>query len=100
MSLPIARVRRLEQIFSPFSGLPADGKDGPNENDPTLLFVYYGNTGEYAYVSKRLQGSMEGNIEDVDIKELHSTLSIDGGHVFEVDTDWNGVNYYGFAPES
>jgi len=98
MSIPTTRIHCLEQIFSPFSGLPADGEDGPNGKDSTLLFVYYGTAGEYAYISKRLQNLVDGNIEDIDIGTLHSVLSVDGGLILEVDTDWNGVNFYGFAP--
>jgi len=98
MSLPTARIHCLEQVFSPFSGLPADGEGGPNEKDPTLLFVYYGNAGDYAYISNRLQNLVDGNVESIDIGMLHSALSIDGGLILEVDTDWNGVNFYGFAP--
>jgi hypothetical protein len=98
MSLPTARIHCPDQIFSPFSGLPTDGEDGPNEKDSTLLFVYYGNAGDYAYISKRLQNLLDGNIESIAIETLHSVLSVDGGLILEVDTDWNGVNFYGFAP--
>ena len=98
MPLPVAKVHCLEQIFSPFSGLPADGDDGCNEKDSTLLFVYYGNAGLYAYVSERLQALVDGDVEDMDIEVLHSIASVDGGLVLEVDTDHNGINFYGFAP--
>jgi hypothetical protein len=30
--------------------------------------------------------------------DLAEGLQIDGGLVLIVDTDWSGVNYYGFAP--
>jgi hypothetical protein len=98
MPIPIARVHCRDQIFSPYSGLPADGKDGPNKKDPTLLFVYYGNSGIYAYFSQRLRYSMNEDIEYLEPENLHASINIDGGLIIEVETD-NGVNYYGFAPE-
>ena len=98
MALPVAKIRCLEQIYSPFSGLPAGSEEEPDGTDPTLLFVFNGMAGEYEYVSKRLQGLVDGDVEDVDVEDLVADLSVDGGLVLEVDADWNGVNTYGFAP--
>ncbi|QXU56655.1 MULTISPECIES: hypothetical protein [Rhodococcus] len=39
-----------------------------------------------------------GDPEDLDPDELFALLEIDGAMVMVVDTDWNGINYYGFAP--
>lgn len=39
-----------------------------------------------------------GTPEDLGPDELAALLDIDGGMVMVVDTDWNGLNYYGFAP--
>lgn len=97
MPIPIARVHCRDRIFSPYSGLPADGKDGPNKKDPTLLFIYYGNNGIYAYASQRLKYSLNEDIEYLDPENLHASIDIDGGLILEVETD-SGVNYYGFAP--
>ena len=98
MSIPVARVHCRDPIFSPFSGQPAEVKGAPNKKDPTLLFVYYGETGFYAYVSQRLMNSMNEDIEYLDAEELHTHIDIDGGLILEVETDVRGVNYYGFAP--
>jgi len=98
MPLPVASIHCLEQIFSPFSGLPAEKEEEPNEKDPTLLFIYYGDAAIYAYVSKRVHAIVDGDVEDLEIEELTKAISIDGGLMLEVDTDWNGVNFYGFAP--
>jgi hypothetical protein len=38
MPLPTVEFAYEGTIHSPFSGLPADSEEGPNENDPTLLF--------------------------------------------------------------
>jgi hypothetical protein len=97
MPIPIARVHCRDQIFSPYSGLPAESKDGPNKKDPTLLFIYYGNTGIYAYASQRLKYSLNDDIEYLEPENLHASIDIDGGIIIEVETD-NGINYYGFAP--
>jgi len=99
MSIPVVRVHCRDQIFSPFSGLPADGKDGPNKKDPTLLFVYYEKTSIYAYISQRLRYSLNEDIEYLEPENLHAAIDIDGGLIMEVETDREGVNYYGFAPE-
>ena len=98
MSIPVVRIHCRDQICSPFSGQPADGKDGPNKKDPTLLFVYYGDPGIYAYSSQRLRNLMNEDIEYLDAEALHTHADIDGGFILEVETDLNGVNYYGFAP--
>lgn len=39
-----------------------------------------------------------GDPEDLEPDKLFALLEIDGVMVMVVDTDWNGVNYYGFAP--
>lgn len=99
MPIPIVRVHYRDQIFSPYSGLPADNQDGPNKKDPTLLFVYNGDAGIYSYVSQRFNHSLNEDIEYLDAEVLHAHTDIDGGLIMEVETDLNGINYYGFAPE-
>jgi len=83
---------------SPFSGLPAEVDDEPNKDDPTLVFVYYGDAGLHAYISPRLLDVLDDGGEETDPLEFAHRLQIDGGLIFIVDTDWNGLNYYGFAP--
>lgn len=98
MPIPVARIHCREQIYSPYSGLPADGKDGPNKHDPTLLFIYYGEPGIYAYSSQRLRNLLNEDIEYLDAEALHNHIEIEGGLVLEVETDVKGISYYGFAP--
>ena len=97
MPLPIVKIHFLDKLYSPFSGLPVESDDGVNENDKTLLFVYYGDFPGFAYINERLT-EVSGDIENLDIESLNQMLTIDGGFILEVDTDWNGINYYGFAP--
>ena len=97
MPISIARVHCRDQIFSPFSGQPADGKHGPNDNDPTLLLVYHGDSGIYSYVSPRLKSALNEDIEYLEPENLHTGIDIDDGLILEVETDV-GVNYYVFAP--
>lgn len=75
------------------AGAAADGEDGPNESDPSLMFTYYGDASLYGYVEKEL-----GDIEDMpEPLELRSDVDV----IFEVNLGWNGINYYGFrAPRS
>jgi|SRR6185312_4917410 len=98
MPLPTIEFSYLGTVYSPFSGLPADSEDGPNEADSTLLFVYYGDAGEWAYISPRLANDLPEDADEVGAVDLAETLQIEGGLLMVVDTDWNGINYYGFAP--
>ena len=97
MPISVARIHCRDRIFSPFSGQPADGKGGPNKKDPTLLLVYYGDKGVYAYVSPRLKNALNEDIEYLEPENLHTGIDIDDALVLEVETDV-GVNYYVFAP--
>jgi hypothetical protein len=96
--LPIIRIHYLGQIFSPFSGHPSDGENGPSVEDASLLFVFHGDAGIFAYVSDRIQALLLDDIETLGVEGLANLLEIDGGLILKVDTDWNGINYYGFAP--
>ena len=100
MPLPTVKFRYLGEVHSPFCGLPAELNDeGPNEEDATLLFIYYGMSGTFDYVSPRFPSELTRFIDNVGPTEMAEALDIDGGILLVVDTDWNGVNYYGFAPE-
>lgn len=99
MPLSTTQFRFLGQVHSPFSGLPAELNDeGPNEADPTLLFVYYGMVGEWDYVSPRFPSELTRFIDNMEPADVAESLEIDGAIMLVVDTDWNGINYYGFAP--
>lgn len=98
MPIPVVRVHCRDQIYSPFSGQPADVKGSPNKKDPTLLFIYHGDVGFYAYISERVRYAMNEDIEYLEPENLHASIDIDGGLILEVETDQTGVNYYGFAP--
>ncbi|OWY83853.1 hypothetical protein [Rhodococcus sp. BUPNP1] len=101
MPLPKIDIHYLGTVHSPFSGQVAETDDGSNTSDPTLLFVYYGDAGIWDHISTRVTDHLSddaGTPEDLDPDELAALLDIDGGMVMVVDTDWNGLNYYGFAP--
>lgn len=99
MALPMVETSTLEQIHSPYSGLPVDGEDGPNETDPTVLFVHYGDAGEgTAFVSARVVEALGPDAGNRCGDELTEMLSIPGGIAIHVDRGWNGYSYYGFAP--
>ena len=107
MAMPVVSIRYENPrayIYSPFSGLPAVSEkdyDGGNKDDPTLLFTWFGNVGQYGYLSPRLQDFLDQNVEDIEdinIDDLPSLLNIEGGLILAVDEGFNGVNYYGFAP--
>lgn len=100
MPLPTIEFTYLGQVHSPFSGLPTELEDegSANEADPTLLFVYYGMVSEWDYVSPRFPSELTRFIDNLEPIDFASSLEINGAIMFVVDTDWNGVNYYGFAP--
>ena len=72
--------------------------EGANQADPTLLFVYYGMVSEWDYVSPRFPSELTRLVDDLEPNEVAESLKIDGAIMLVVKTDWNGVNYYGFAP--
>ncbi|MFD5808200.1 hypothetical protein [Rhodococcus aetherivorans] len=98
MPLPEIKFNYIGTIHSPFSGEAAETEDGPNDGDQTLLFVYYGDATVWDYISPRLADQLPDNAEDLEPDELVELIEIESGLVMVVDTDWNGVNYYGFAP--
>ncbi|MCR5977777.1 hypothetical protein GDN83_08490 [Gordonia jinghuaiqii] len=90
----------LDVIYSPFSGRPAEGDFDPDNEDPTALFVYYGEATHWGYLNPKLReilGTDEDGLE-LEPEDLEARLNVDGGIVLRVDTDWSGVNTYGFAP--
>lgn len=104
--MPVAKVRieyeAPSALFSPFSGRPAEGDRGPNTRDKTLLFIYYGDAGEYGHIGKRaveiLTQAGVKNIESLSPGALARRLNLPSTLLLEVDAGWNGVNYYAFAP--
>ena len=93
-----------DAIYSPFSGQRVDGPNGINDNDPTVLFVHYGNAGEYGFLSDQLREALTvagvGKVEDLSPDEIGEKLDVDSAFVLVVDAGWNGVNTYGFAHAS
>jgi hypothetical protein len=99
--LPIVEVSTEEKIYSPFSGQPVYSEETGETNiqDSTLLFVYYGNSGDYDYISdKVIKLIPDIDVIKINVEDLPELLSIDGGFMMVVDSGWNGINYYGFAP--
>jgi hypothetical protein len=50
------------------------------------------------YDSARIPDETRRFIDNLEPKGLAEGLEISGAVMMVVDTDWNGVNYYGFAP--
>lgn len=46
-----------------------------------------------------IPGELNRFIDNLGPTEMAEGLDVAGGILLVVDTDWNGVNYYGFAPE-
>ena len=98
MALHIPRVRHIGKVYSPFSGQEAEIDGEPNTSDSTLLFVYCADAGEYAHYAGRMSKLIDYENEEPDIYDLLMKLEGKGVLVIEIDTDWNGPYFYGFAP--
>jgi len=60
MAIAVARVAaELDQVYCPFSGQPIYS-DGDVNELPSILFVYYDDAGEYAFVSDLVSGGLTG----------------------------------------
>lgn len=100
MAMPAIRFRYVGQVHSPFSGQPTElNGEAPNEADPTLLFVYYGDADAWDHVSPRLPNEVTRLVDNIGPDELAESLDVDGAVMFIVDADWSGISYYAFAPE-
>jgi len=87
----------VTEIFSPYTGKCVVDKDGEiNENDDSLLFVYAGMAGDYAYISDKLRDIVDEDIESINIEDLPSKIEANEGTLLEVDNGFNGINFYGF----
>ena len=104
--MPLQRIRTRfegEFIYSPFTGSPADSGDDSNSPDSSVLFVHYGDAGEYVYIAEAVRDNLRGrgisqDPQEMSPEELAQALEIQGAMVLEVDAGWNGINEYGFAP--
>lgn len=104
--MPLASSGRFwfggETIFSPLSGKRVVGREGePNRQDETLLFIHYDRAGEsvLGYLSPRVRDAL-GVAADAEVlfTDLCRELSIEGALMLEVESEWNGRTFYGFAP--
>jgi hypothetical protein len=90
----------VQQIHSPFSGVVADGEE--LGSDDTLLFVHYGDAGEYGHLSERAkQAAAAAGLSDsegLSPEEVLAAIDVPGAFALRIDTGWNGVNMYAFAP--
>ncbi len=107
MPLTVAKVvSELEQVYCPFTGKAVHGDDGVSPL-ASLLFVYFGNIGDYAYVSERLVALLKVrgincDVDDLTLKpnEIAQELDCDNAYILKIDTGWNGINAYGFIVPS
>ena len=107
MPVSVAKiVGDLDQVFCPFTGRAVHSDHGVDAL-PTLLFVYYGNAGEYGYVSDALVRmltdlNIKCSSDDIPVtpEELAQKLNSDRAFILELDAGWNGVNSYGFIVSS
>ncbi|WP_417517887.1 hypothetical protein [Marinobacter sp.] len=98
MAVKKVSIKQPETLYSPFSGDSALIGDEANSSDDTLLFIYYGNANAFAYVSDRLLRAIGKSEDELEIEDLLDDARLDDTVVFEADDEWNGLNYFGFAP--
>jgi hypothetical protein len=85
------------RLHSPFTGEQIETDEGLNEQARGLLFCYYGNAGMYAYIAKTFIdriGLAPNDAEDMEPEDLAARATDPCAILFEVDTGWNGVNWY------
>ena len=103
MAVPTVTIEaQVDQVYCPFTGKPVHGDDGVSPMD-SLLFVYYGDAAEYAYVSEALvllleQAGTEASTDEIGLEpgEVAGKLDLKSCFVLNVDGGWNGVNSYCF----
>lgn len=86
-------------LFSPFSGIRVDAEDA--ESDGTLLFMFFGDSGEYGHISRELAELAKArgiSVSDEEPEVLLRKLEIPGAIAIVIDAGWNGINTYCFAP--
>ncbi len=99
MSIPVLKFKHEGRFHSPFTGKKILSEDG-FKKDPSLLFYFEGEVGQWEHVSKRVRDSLSGpkKPEDMSPQSLCRKLSIPGAVCFELDGDWNGLRWLAFAP--
>jgi hypothetical protein len=101
MTTPIVHIEaQLDQVYCPFTGQPVHADEGINSLE-TLVFVYYGNASEYAYVSEELLDTL--GVDELALTPEDAAARLDWKSCFllAVDGGWNGVNFYCFrAPHT
>jgi hypothetical protein len=91
-------------VYSPFSGQPAEDEEGPNFEDETLQWIYCGDAGSSSHVGNTLLTAL-GNIGEDEASQIDFVVVMEAARkagclVLEVDTGWNGLNWYGFLPKA
>ena len=59
--MPTERIRTRfegEFIYSPLTGSPADSGDETTSPDSSVLFVHYGDAGEYVYIAEAVRDKL------------------------------------------
>ena len=105
MAIPVLKLPlEAENVYSPLSGKPAYGKNGPNTRDPDLLFVFHGGANEGGYLSKRVVSALATAGKDpseLSPETVCRRLNLPGAVCLKIDTGWNGVDWVAWAkPES
>lgn len=98
MSIPkITTNLPTKRIYSPFTGALIDGPHGIETRDPSVLFIHYGYTNQYLYISNRVQELVLAPAEQSP-DELAYLIELPGAFILDIDVGWRGTNAYGFAP--
>ena len=105
MPIPVTKLKSDDdQMTCPITGEVVYGPDGVRDV-PSLLFVHIGDADSYLYISARLVTlllacGVDCDSEEIPISpaEVAEVLDLEGAQMLCVDSGWNGVNCYGFAP--
>lgn len=104
MSIPMVSIEAdLDELYCPFTGNTVGGETA-DWNLPSVLFVTFGDAGDYAHISEKLVSLLKAkgvncSTEDLDLdpEEVADKLDLKAAFLLRVDAGWNGVNYYCFC---
>ena len=72
--------------YSPYTGQPAFVDGEINDQDKSLTFIYIGDIGDYSFTADQYSKP-----------DLSPANLVDGVDlIIEVDSGWNGMNYFGY----
>ncbi|CAH6883221.1 hypothetical protein AB4351_01100 [Vibrio sp. 10N.261.51.F11] len=104
MTIQLVKIQGDETpLFAPFSGVQIAGEGVQSwdklEEDPTFLFGFCLEAGEFVYINNELSQAVGFDISDVEltVEQLCSMLKVRNGVCIEHNTGWGGSYIVAFG---